>query len=862
MKTNINHLKSFITRLTIISFITLLLFACNSTKRVPNGKQLLMKNEVVVDDKKTNDEEVINQLYQKPNSSILGYRLRLNLFNLAKKNSDSSYTKWLEKNPNTRKTLTKILSEKQVKRLGKSFIVSGFDNFLKKTGEAPVLLDTTSIRKSNRRLKQFYFDKGFFDVTINSKADSIATKKAKVNYTIKKGKPYLIDSLSKFIETPALDSLFEKSKNNSFIKQAKQYALEDIDNERTRITQDFRNNGAFFFQKNYITHNIDTINTSKKANLKLIIKNQLYRENDTLKTKPFKLYTISKVNIYTDVNSRKNQEKIKDSAFYNGFNLYSYNKLKYKPKAITNAVFISPNAIYSDENDILTKKLLNNLKVFNSPTISYQVDANDDSKLISNIYLQPRKKYTFSAAVDFTHSNIQDFGISGNTSVGIRNVFNGAETFQLGFRGNIGASSRTTQILNPDNTFFNISEIGIDARLLFPRFLFPVTIEKIIPKKMIPSTLLSVGYATQKNIGLDKQNFTSTFNYNWTPSKSTTARLDLLNIQFVKNVNVRNYFNIYQSSYNSLNNLAIAYNANPQFFNDSGNLKIDEGTDGFINQVLTDNTNALGISTEDLKTVRSINERKIRLTEDNLIFATNFSYTKTSKKDIYDKEFYAYKAKIESAGNFLNVIANISKKLENQSGANTFFDVVYSQYIKTEFEFIKHWDLNRKKVFAIRSFAGIAIPYGNSNNIPFSRSYFAGGSNDNRAWQPYTLGPGSSGGINDFNEANLKLSFNAELRFNIFNNTNGAIFTDIGNIWNVLDSATDEKSIFNNFNSLKDIAIGTGIGLRQDFGLFVVRLDLGLKTYNPANENSKRLINMKGFGFSNTVINIGINYPF
>ena len=77
----------------------------------------------------------------------------------------------------------------------------------------------------------------------------------------------------------------------------------------------------------------------------------------------------------------------------------------------------------------------------------------------------------------------------------------------------------------------------------------------------------------------------------------------------------------------------------------------------------------------------------------------------------------------------------------------------FSQYLKGEFEYIKHWDLSRKKVFATKVFAGIAVPYGNSDDVPFSRSYFAGGSNDNRAWQSYGLGPGSSGSINDFNEA-------------------------------------------------------------------------------------------------------------
>lgn len=832
-----------------------LIVACNSTKRVPDGKQLLMKNEIDVDNKKNKEEDVFNQLYQKPNSSILGYRFRLNLFNLAKKNSDSSYAKWIESKPKRHQFLTNLLSEKQVDRLGKSFIVSGFSNFLKKTGEAPVILDSLSTKKSIRRLESYYYNKGFFNVKTTAKTDSLDTKKAKVSYSIIKGNAYIVDSLSREIETPALDSLFEKTKNNSLIKSKKQYSTEDIDNERKRITETFRNNGAFFFQTNYITHYLDTINTNKKVNVNLVIKNQNYTENDTSKTKPFTLYKISKVNIFTDKSSIKNIEKINDSAFYNGFNLYSEKKLKYRPRAITNAVFITPGSVYSDNNNIITSKLLNNLKVFNYPTIQYLVDPKDEKKLITNIYLSPRRKYTFGASVDFTHSNIQDFGISGNTSLGIRNVFNGAETFEIAFRGNIGSS---TKLSNPDNRFFNISEIGIDAKLNFPRILFPFKTDKIIPKRMIPSTTFSVGYAKQRNIGLDKQNFTSSFSYNWTPTKNTTSRFDLVNVQFVKNLNVANYFNVYRSSYDNLNELAQIYSSNTNYFDLDNNLIVDNGTNGFINDVIANPS--LITSETDLKTIRSIEERRKRLTENNLIFASSFSFTKTSKTDIYDKEFYAYKTKIESAGNLLNIISKLSKDIQSEIGPSTFFGVEYSQYIKTEFEYIKHWDLKRKMIVATRAFGGIAIPYGNSNSIPFSRSYFAGGSNDIRAWQPYSLGPGSSGGINDFNEANLKISISSELRFNIFNNTNGAIFADIGNIWNVFDNVETESYKFSGIKSLEEIAVGTGFGLRQDFGLFVVRLDLGFKTYNPANDINRKWL--KDFNFRNSVLNIGINYPF
>ena len=225
-----------------------------------------------------------------------------------------------------------------------------------------------------------------------------------------------------------------------------------------------------------------------------------------------------------------------------------------------------------------------------------------------------------------------------------------------------------------------------------------------------------------------------------------------------------------------------------------------------------------------------------------------------------DNNFYLFKTKIESAGTILSAFAKTTNQKKSINGNYQIFNLEYSEYIKTEFDYIKHWDLSKEKILAFRSFFGIAIPFGNSNYIPFSRSYFSGGSNDNRAWQPYGLGPGSSGGLDDFNEANMKIALSGEFRFKVAGSLKGAVFADAGNIWNVLDNVTDEKSTFTGFKDLKDIALGSGFGLRYDLSFFVIRFDLGFKTYNPANESNRRWF--REYNFSNSVLNFGINYPF
>ncbi len=314
---------------------------------------------------------------------------------------------------------------------------------------------------------------------------------------------------------------------------------------------------------------------------------------------------------------------------------------------------------------------------------------------------------------------------------------------------------------------------------------------------------------------------------------------------------------MYNSSYSRLNELAQDLNYN--FDNPSNNpsLEIPEETDEFITDVLN---GTIDSDPESYQEVLSISERQTRLSENNLIFATNITLTRDTRENINDNNFSRIRLKLESAGNLLSGIASLAGVTKNSNGNYSTFGVAYSQYAKAEAEYIKHWDLDGKNIFAVRAFGGIAIPYGNSNSIPFTRSYFAGGTNDNRGWQAYDLGPGSSGSILDFNDANFKLAFNAEYRYTILGSVKGAFFVDAGNIWNALDDVTTPAFKFDGIEDLKEIAIASGFGIRYDFGFFVFRFDVGFKTHNPGRPVGERWF--KDYNFSKAVYNIGINYPF
>lgn len=854
----------------VLFCLALLLASCNTLKRVEEDELLLSKNRIFTNGERVIDDDIQSLLVQEPNSRVLGYPLRLNLYNLAKPNPDSTFQAWLKRKPKREARLTRLLSEKQVNRLGESFLVKGYSEWLKKIGEAPVVIDTNRTRRSLERLSAYYGSKGYFNNTTTYSIIPTRKQHAEINYNITLGKPFIIDTFTKEVQSSAIDSLYNLNAEDSFIRTGEVFDLANFNLERERLTTLFRNSGVYNFQESSITYDIERdttrANDDQLMNVELNIEDLRRRSDTTVTTAAYKVFKFDQINIFADYQFGQDLDSLQ-SVTYDDYTIYYKDKLRYKPKALTDAIFFSKDSIYRDLDRIRTYRQITNLNTFKYPNIEFIEDPNRDV-LTSNIYLSARSKYSLGLDFDITHSNIQRLGVGFSAALVSRNIFGGAETLSLSARGTFGLLSDESL---PEDYF---SEIGSEINLTFPRIWFPIWLpflkaDRIVPNYMLPTTRVSAGVSFQENIGLDKQTFNSIFGYNWSPSDFKRSALELLNVQYVRNVNPDRFFNVYTSSYESLDNIADAYqdpDAFPEldeFFQTTDNasdprrLIIPEGTTGFTNAIINGD---VASSRDDLVDVSRIEERRQRLTENNLIFTSNFTFTRNNRSGINDNSFSQIRVKLESAGNILSTVSKIVPFEENDNGNLLVFGVPFSQYVKTELDYIKHWDLSRSNVLAMRTFFGIAVPYGNAESVPFVRSYFAGGSNDNRAWFPYSLGPGSSQDINDFNEANLKIAFNLEYRFPIVGDIKGALFADVGNIWNVWDNVDDPKKTFSGFESLADIAVGSGFGIRYDFSYFVFRLDTGFKTYNPALEPSKRWF--RDYNFANAVFQIGINYPF
>jgi hypothetical protein len=446
-------------------------------------------------------------------------------------------------------------------------------------------------------------------------------------------------------------------------------------------------------------------------------------------------------------------------------------------------------------------------------------------------------------------------GVSGKVSFENKNVFRGAEILELSVQGSFFNS---TDVDDSDkNIFFNAWEFGIDLSLEIPRILFPIETNKIIPKYMSPKTEFTLGSSFQKNIGLDKQLFTGIIGYNWQSSQNIKHRFELINSQFIKNLNPESYFDIYTSEYNDLVDVSEIISETttipPLYFDENGGLIAIP----FIDYVLNSAHNFEATNLVEYNDTENIDKRYEIITEDVLIPAVTYEFVYNNRKSYKDSDFSFFRIRVASSGNLTTAFTKESPVSTKKELAG----IPIAQYAKIDIEYKKFWGVSDKNTLAFRSFLGAAFPYGNSTSIPFNRSYFIGGANDLRAWKIYDLGPGSLDNNLEYNVGTLKFLTSLEYRFNLLNSLKGAFFADAGNIWDITNSELiDGGGKFKSLESLKDIAIGTGFGLRYDFSFLVVRLDVGFKTYEPYIADNKKWF--RNYNFNDSVFNFGINYPF
>ena len=803
-------MKIYKVKIVLFTLITTLLSSCSISKNLNEGEKILKRNNLFINDVITQNDSLNNLFLQNKNSTFIGIPVGALIYTASKSNTDSIFDNWLLKKRNKKK-LTRLFSEKQVNQIREYY--KSFNNWKKDNGEKLVLIDSSKTLESAKNLNSYFQNIGYLDNRVSFEIEDDKTKSffADINYKVSTGPQYYVGDVNSIIESKIIDSIYKNNIDKSFLIKNQIFRTKNFEFERDRLNRLFKNSGIYNFQINSILFDveIDSAKNVYSLPIKVIIKDDNY-----------KVHKIEKISVET---------------------LKEVESLDLNSNFISNQIKFKTGSVFNDSLRTITLQNFNKLDLFSFPSISYEYLNKSSNSLEANIILNSKKKYGIGFGLDIKQSNIEDIGVSFENRFKTRNIFKNGENLEVSASGSLGKSANVT-----------ISQINYDLILRFPKFLFLKNNKAL--KSLDQRSFINLGASNQRNIGLDRNSFKFDLNYSWN-KKNNFYNLSLSQVELIKNKNIQNYFNIYSNSYDIINEITKDYAFNTNYFL-NGNLKIPDGIDLFIDDALS--IHSLTLSSEDYKQINYLNNRKKRLTTNNLIIGSTFSIS-NNYETRYDKtNFNQWRIKFQSAGALTNILIGNSKK--NNEGLKTISDLPFSQFIKSELSYIKHWTLGDNSTIASRYFLGFAIPYGNSNNIPFSESFFGGGSNDNRAWEVYRLGPGSSGATDEFNEGNLKIAFNFEYRFKMFGRFNGALFTDIGNIWNILDDTEDDRRTFNNLKDLNELAIGSGFGLRYDSGLFVFRLDMGLKTYNPARNKDERWF--KDFSLKKSVFNIGLNYPF
>ncbi len=687
-----------------------------------------------------------------------------------------------------------------------------YKNWLKRViGEEPVILDTALTHKSTSQLKLFLIKKGYFngevtDTTIYKKHQSWVT------YRIKTKEPYKFKSYQLDLTDTSIKRIVLTDTSNALVHPTDNYDEFVLEAERERISKLLRNNGYYYFSKEYIHFDADSGLNSKQVNIVLRIKNpeKVIAETDSVVESKHQKYKLNTIYLIPEYQTKQKEKIFKDTAFYNQYVFLYDNKMRFRKRILVRPFFLSKGDWFSQENIDETYKLMGNLRSFKFINVVLKESTNDSIGYALDAFLQltPSPKQSFSVSGEGTY-NSGNFGVSGNLIFQNKNVFRGAEVFEVRLKGglevqNISTDVSSTEALNP----FNIYQIGPEFSLNIPRIIFPLP-ERILLRNLKPKTTLSFSYNYQKRPEYNGTIANFSYNYNWRPFKQKFVRLTFTpsEINFVKVF------------------------LDPDF-----------------KRKLESSGNPTSIRRYDPLFVNSIQINLVYNNQD-LTKAKNFSY---------------FRFDLETGGNIPTWYNQLVGTEKTEDGAYEKFGIKYAQYWKTNADYRFYRKTGALSKIVARTFLGFGQPFGNSTVLPFVKSFYGGGVNDIRAWRTRRLGPGS---LPDSLESkvdqtgDMKIEFNLEYRYNVYKYLNAATFIDAGNIWLLKKDPNAPGANFTGKNFIRDMALGAGFGLRFDFSFFVIRLDAAYPVYDPAYELSERWL-IKNPQLKEITVNFGIGYPF
>lgn len=446
-----------------------------------------------------------------------------------------------------------------------------------------------------------------------------------------------------------------------------------------------------------------------------------------------------------------------------------------------------------------TQTRLARLGIFNNININVMPDTLHRNDNLLDVVIECTYDKPLEASIEANVSSKSNSYLGPGLTLGVtnRNLFGGGELLTVSLTGAYEWQTGSGR----HNSVFNSYEIGLNGTLAFPRLLAP---------RFIPRTRRELSW-TRISLGADLLNrphyfklsqFNTSISYDWQSSKY-----------------ISNTFTLFKLTYNKLQHTTPVFdsimNANPAI--------------------------ALSFQSQYIPQM-----------------GYNFVYDRTTRNHMFNIQF-----NIQEAGNIFWSIYELCGK----KGEKTLFKTPFSQFVKGYAQIVYGRRLGGNHWLVSRLGSGAAHAYGNSSQVPYSEQFYCGGANSVRAFTVRSIGPGSyrapADQINGYFDQTGTFTFiaNTEYRFPILGPLHGAVFLDAGNVWTLKNEPSRPGGQLQAKTFFKDLAVGTGVGLRFDISMLVIRGDLGIGIHAPYDTGKRGYYNMESFKKS-LAFHLAIGYPF
>ena len=787
----------------LLLFSLLLLVSCSMTKDIPEGEQLFTGlKKIAYEDYEQNANFTTTQEEMEVALATApnGSIFGSSYYRMPFSWGVTVWNKYHDKNTPFAKWMTKTF--------GKQPVLVSWVN--------PVL--RTSVAQSVLR-NHGYFN-GHVDYDIIQGKNP---KTAKIAYTVKPGRLYTLDSVGYFGFPAEADSLIHSTLSEAKIHKGDPFVVSNLEAERQRVSTLLRNNGYYYYQPGYASYLADTFVVDGKAQL------QFRMAEDLPESVKHKWY-IGRVNI--DM-KKSFMEQPTDSFRGRFFTIrFSGKKPPIRPRVLMADLKLRPRQLYSYDNYLQSVNKINAMGLFSMTDFTFtprtastlntpEVGASVADTLDLTINCVFDKPWDFYIETNINARTIGRVGPELRMGVTRRNAFRGGEKIDVNLHGSY-------EWATSGGSSMNNYEYGLDASIEFPRIIAPFFggnrrvrgRQQGRSRRRIfystPSTLAKMSTDIIYRPGYYKMHVVSgEWTYSWRTSAQSSHELSPLTVKY-------------------------------QFMNSH---------------------------TAAFDTMQINNPYLLISMQDHFIPEMRYTYTYQSPASLQNP--IRWETTVAESGNITSLGMVLTGHDWNEKD-KTLFKNPYSQFVKLETDFTKTWTLDSHSKLVGHVNAGIIHAFGNSNWVPSTELFYIGGANSIRAFSVRGIGPGRFKGFDDralsylVRNGDTKFVCNLEYRRQLFSSLYGAVFLDAGNIWSgeYEDEPGDEeyeamfadtKFRFKNF--FRDLAVGTGIGLRYDLGFLVLRLDWGIGLHVPYDTGKSGFYNIDGFR-KNQTLHFAIGYPF